>query len=58
LPAKIVSNGESFKNWVHSTFVNLSNYTGTAFIAFRYTGNGNVYFDGTYELDNITIIAE
>jgi hypothetical protein len=58
LPAKIVSNGENFKNWVHSTFVNLSNYTGTAFIAFRYTGSGNVYFDGTYELDNITIIAE
>lgn len=58
LPAKIVSDGEGFKNWVHSTFVNLSNYTGTAFIAFRYTGNGNVYFDGTYELDNITIIAK
>ncbi|KGL59256.1 DUF5689 domain-containing protein [Polaribacter sp. Hel1_33_49] len=58
LPAKIVSNGEGFKNWVHSTFVNLSNYTGTAFIAFRYAGSGNVYFDGTYELDNITIIAE
>jgi hypothetical protein len=58
LPAKIVSNGEGFKNWVHSTFVNLSDYTGTVFIAFRYTGNGNVYFDGTYELDNITIIAK
>jgi hypothetical protein len=35
LPAKIVSNGEGFKNWVHSTFVNLSDYTGTVFIAFR-----------------------
>jgi hypothetical protein len=58
LPAKIVSNGEGFKNWVHSTFVNLSDYSGTVFIAFRYTGNGNVYFDGTYELDNITIIAK
>jgi hypothetical protein len=58
LPAKIVSNGEGFKNWVHSTFVNLTDYTGIAFIAFRYTGNGNVYFDGTYELDNITIIAK
>jgi hypothetical protein len=58
LPVKIVSNGEGFKNWVHSTFINLSDYTGTVFIAFRYTGNGNVYFDGTYELDNITIIAK
>jgi hypothetical protein len=43
---------------VHSTFVNLSAYAGTAFIAFKYTGSGNVYFDGTYELDNITIIAK
>ena len=58
LPAKIVSNGEGYKNWVHSTFVNLSDYAGTAFIAFKYTGSGNVYFDGTYELDNITIIAK
>jgi hypothetical protein len=58
LPAKIVANGEGYKNWVHSTFVNLSAYSGTAFIAFKYTGSGNVYFDGTYELDNITIIAK
>jgi hypothetical protein len=58
LPVKIVANGEGYKNWVHSTFVNLSAYTGTAFIAFKYMGSGNVYFDGTYELDNITIIAK
>jgi hypothetical protein len=58
LPAKIVANGEGYKNWVHSTFVNLSAYTGTGFIAFKYRGSGNVYFDGTYELDNITIIAK
>ena len=57
LPAKMVSNGEGFKNWVHSTYVNLSNYSGTAFIAFKYTGTGNINFDGTYELDNIAIIA-
>ncbi|AUC85980.1 hypothetical protein CW731_12110 [Polaribacter sp. ALD11] len=57
LPAKVVSNGEGFKNWIHSTYVNLSSYSGTAFIAFKYTGTGNVNFDGTYELDNITIIA-
>ncbi|TXD46332.1 DUF5689 domain-containing protein [Polaribacter sp. IC073] len=58
LPAKIVSDGEGFKNWVHSTYVNLSNYSGTAFIAFKYTGTGNINFDGTYELDNIAIIAK
>jgi hypothetical protein len=58
LPAKIVSDGENFKNWVHSTYIDLSNYSGTAFIAFKYTGNGNVSFDGTYELDNVNILAK
>lgn len=58
LPAKIVSNGEGFKNWVHSTYINLSSYSGTAFIAFKYTGSGNINFDGTYELDNIFINAK
>jgi len=57
LPAKIVSDGENFKNWIHSTYVNLSDYSGTAFIAFKYTGTGNINFDGTYELDNIKINA-
>ena len=58
LPAKIVSDGENFKSWVHSTYIDLSNYSGTAFIAFKYSGNGNVNFDGTYELDNVVINAK
>ncbi|UAM97587.1 DUF5689 domain-containing protein [Polaribacter litorisediminis] len=57
LPAKIVADGENFKNWVHSTYIELSNYSGTAYIAFRYTGTGNINFDGTFELDNIKINA-
>ena len=58
LPAKIVADGTGFKNWVHSTYIELSAYSGVAYIAFKYTGNGNGNFDGTYELDNITIIAK
>lgn len=58
LPAKIVADGEGFKNWIHSTYIDLSSYNGIGFVAFKYTGNGNVYFDGTFELDNITIIAK
>lgn len=58
LPAKIVSDGEGYKNWIHSTYINLSNYSGTAYIAFKYSGNGNVNFDGTYELDNVIIHAK
>ena len=57
LPAKIVADGENFKNWVHSTYIDISNYSGTAYIAFRYTGTGNINFDGTFELDNIKINA-
>jgi len=55
LPAKIVSDGIPFKKWVHSTYIDISSYSGTAYIAFKYTGTGNIYFDGTYELDQIII---
>ena len=58
LPAKIVSDGENYKSWIHSTYIDLSNYSGTAYIAFKYIGNGNVNFDGTYELDNVIINAK
>jgi hypothetical protein len=55
LPAKIVSDGIPFKKWVHSTYIDISSYSGTAFIAFKYSGKGNSNFDGTYELDQIII---
>jgi hypothetical protein len=58
LPAKIVSDGIPFKKWVHSTYIDISSYSGTAYIAFKYTGTGNIYFDGTYELDQIIIHAK
>ena len=58
LPAKIVSDGIPFKKWVHSTYIDISSYLGTAYIAFKYTGTGNIYFDGTYELDQIIIHAK
>ncbi|TXD51577.1 MULTISPECIES: DUF5689 domain-containing protein [unclassified Polaribacter] len=57
LPAKIVADGVNFKSWIHSTYINLSDYSGIVFIAFKYTGTGNINFDGTYELDNIKINA-
>ena len=34
LPAKIVSDGEGFKNWIHSTYIELSKYSGAVYIAF------------------------
>jgi hypothetical protein len=58
LPAKIVSDGIPFKKWVHSTYIDISSYSGTASIAFKYSGTGNSNFDGTYELDQIMIHAK
>ena len=56
LPAKIVDNSASFDSWVHSGYIDLSSYSGTAVhIAFKYTGSGDENSDGTYELDNIKI---
>ena len=55
---KIVSDGIPFKKWVHSTYIDISSYSGTAYIAFKYTGTGNIYFDGTYELDQILICGK
>lgn len=57
LPARIASNNDDFASFVNSTFIELSNYSGTIYIAFKYTGNGDEDFDGTYELDNLKINA-
>lgn len=58
LPARIASNNSNFREFFSSTFINLSDYTGTAYIAFKYIGSGDEDFDGTYELDNIIINAK
>lgn len=58
LPAKIASNNDDYNSFKNSTYINLSNYSGTVYIAFKYVGNGNDVFDGTYEVDNINIIAK
>ena len=58
LPARIASNNDDYASFINSTFINLSSYSGTVYVAFKYSGTGNENFDGTYELDNITIIAK
>ncbi|PQJ79765.1 DUF5689 domain-containing protein [Polaribacter porphyrae] len=58
LPARIASNSSNFREFFSSTFINLSDYTGSVYIAFKYTGNGDEDFDGTYELDNLVINAK
>ena len=57
LPGTIVADSEFYQNWVGSGAIDLSGYTGTAYIAFKYVGSGASGFDGTYEIDEIKIFA-
>lgn len=58
LPATVVDNNLGYKLWQDSGDVDLSNYTGKAYIAFKYIGSGSSSNDGTYELDDIKIKAK
>ena len=58
LPAIIVQDSEDFENWIFSSYINLTSYSGSVYIAFKYTGSSDEEFNGTYELDNIKIIAK
>ena len=56
LPAAyIVQDSDFFGAWLSSGNVDLSCATGTIYIAFKYTGADQENFDGTYELDDISI---
>ena len=58
LPAAyIVQDSDFFGDWFDSGNVALSCGTGSIYIAFKYTGSGDPDFDGTYELDQISIDA-
>lgn len=57
LPASIVKDSDDYSSWIHSSYLNLSDYTDTIYIAFKYTGSGHENFDGTFELDNLKVIA-
>lgn len=56
LPAGyITQDSDNFGTWYDSGIVDLSCATGTMYIGFKYTGSGSSDFDGTYELDEISI---
>ena len=57
LPGIIVSDSESFENWIDSSYVDLSAYSEPAYIAFRYTGGGTDR-TGTFEIDNFKIYVQ
>lgn len=56
LPAAyLVQDSDFFGAWFDSGNVDLSCAEGTMHIAFKYTGSGQSAFDGTFELDEISI---
>jgi len=58
LPATIVADSEYYQNWVDSGAVEISSYSGTGYIAFKYTGGDNSSNeDGTYEIDNYKVLG-
>lgn len=59
LPAAIVGDSEFYQNWIGSGSIDLSLYTGTAYIAFKYTGgDDNTDQTGTYELDDFNVLVQ
>lgn len=56
--ARVVQDSDFFGDWFESGVVDLSCETGQIYLAFRYTGSGNAAFDGTYELDFVSIDAQ
>jgi len=53
--ATIVGDDTPFDDWIPSGNVDLNCLSGTGYIAFKYIGSGNTFYDGTFELDEITI---
>ncbi len=53
--AYIVKNTDGFAPWFNSGHIDLSCFSDTMHIAFKYTGSGQETFDGTYELDEVSI---
>jgi len=66
LPGNIVSDDTYYQDWVDSGLIDLSSYSGNAYIAFKYIGGDNSgsnppntgTIDGTYEMDNFTVLVE
>ena len=56
--ASLVKDDDPFGDWIPSGNVSLDCLTGTGYIAFKYIGSGNEYYDGTYELDEIVINSD
>jgi hypothetical protein len=60
LSGTIVDDSEYYQNWVDSGTIDLSSYSGSVYIAFKYIGGDNSAdtIDGNYEIDNFIVYGE
>ncbi len=56
--AYITQDNDNFGTWYNSGNVDLSCQSGQIHIAFKYIGSGSIDYDGTYELDFVSINAQ
>ncbi|AUC83140.1 DUF5689 domain-containing protein [Lacinutrix sp. Bg11-31] len=57
--ASLPSSSTSWYQFVSSGLIDLSSYSGTLHVAFKYTGSGNdTTLDGAYQVDNFSVLAE
>nr|WP_321221486.1 DUF5689 domain-containing protein [uncultured Psychroserpens sp.] len=56
--AYVTQDSDFFGDWFESGNVDLSCGSGQIYIAFKYVGSGDADFDGTYELDFVSIDAQ
>ena len=56
--AYVTQDDDFFGDWFESGIVDLSCASGQIYVAFKYVGSGNADFDGTYELDFVSIDAQ
>ena len=60
LPGTIVSDDVYYQDWVDSGLIDLSGYSGNAYVAFKYIGGDNSAntIDGNYEIDNFRVLVQ
>lgn len=60
LPGVIASDDDYYQDWIDSGLIDLSSYSGTAYVAFKYIGGDNAAntIDGNFEIDNYKVLAE
>jgi hypothetical protein len=58
IAASLPSQDNDWYEMVNSGLIDISSYTGTLYVAFKFTGSGtDQTLDGAYQVDNVSIFA-